>query len=536
MMTDVKVEPRAGIPADGAFKPASEAQRAWLNSRAEMLLGGGSVGSLKTSTAIVDGSIEFDNSNMHTIMFRKTLAEHSEAVRISRDYFSQTGGTFYENSPLDNGTGAPSFNGNSHIWRWPWGSTFQFAYCSTDDDVYAHQTQSYTCILWDESTRTASEFMVRYLLTRLRSTDSSLFLRCRLGSNPGGPFADWHMKMFLGGVCPHCQPPVLLPGKVYSDAKWPSDGRSLEGMTTQFLFSKVTDHNLLGEKYIRNVRMQHAATAEALLAGCWKAFEGQYFDIWDPATMIVKRRAIRDKWYWEFWVGADYGFAGSKAVAYLFARDPETKRIYVIDEHVGEHESVRDFARNVYEKFARKREDQEQPRKLRIMYLSPDAWNDRGDQHTLAGQMNDVLQPHGLAFVKARNDRAGGSQLAYGMLGDGTVQIADNCELLTDALPSAEHDKKLPEAYLNVPNDPRSDARDAFRYGLYSYHQEALEPVDVRVAKRVNELFKGDPTAAMFQAQKIREEEQKRGKPQLYARGGSSVRRRIQQWEQNRRG
>lgn len=532
MMSDVHVESR--FPSSGSFTPASQAQEDWLNSRAELLLGGGSVGSLKTSTALIDGSVEYDNSNMHTIMFRKTLAEHSEAIRISRDWFANTGAVLSENVPIGNGTGVPSFNGNSHMWRWPWGSTFQFAYCATDNDVYAHQTQSYTCILWDESTRTASEFMVRYLLTRLRSTDPSLFLRCRLGTNPGGPFADWHMKMFLGGVCPHCEPPVLLPGKIYKDAKWPSDQRSLGGMTTQFIFSKVTDHNLLGENYVRNVKMQHAATAEALLAGCWRAFEGQYYDIWDPTTMVVKRQTIRDKWYWEAWVGADYGFAGSKAVAYLFVRDPETRRIYVIDEHVGEHEPVRDFARSVYEKFAKKRDDQEQPRKLRIMYLSPDAWNDRGDQHTLAGQMNEVLQPHGLVFVKAKNDRAGGAMLTYEMLRDGTLLVADNCKLVRPAIESAEHDPAQPEAILNVPNDPRSDARDAFRYGIYSYHREALKPLDIRVAERVQEEWKHDPTAAMFHAQKIREEEKAKTGPKLY--GGGNARRRIQEWERSRKG
>lgn len=492
-------------------------------------------GVFKTSTALIDGSVEYDNSNMHTIMFRKTLAEHSEAIRISREWFSHMGATFSENELVQDSAGR--FNGNSHVWRWPWGSTFQFAYCAVDNDVYSHQTQSYTCILWDESTRTASEFMVRYLLTRLRSTDPSLFLRCRLGTNPGGPFADWQMKLFLGGVCPHCEPAVLVPGKIYKDAKWPSDNGSLQGMTTQFIFSKVTDHNLLGEKYIRNIRMQHAATAEALLAGCWRAFEGQYYDIWDRSTMVVKRQLIHDMWYWESWVGSDYGFAGSSAAASLFVRDPDTAIIYIIDQYVEGRRPVRDFAGDIYERFAKKREGQDQPRKLSIMYLSPDAWNDRGDQHTLAGQMNDVLFPHGLCFVKARNDRSGGAMLMYEMLKAGTLKVADTCEVLIAAIEGAAHDPKEPESYLNVPNDPRSDVLDGARYGLYSYHKEALKPLDVRVAERVAEQFAVDPTSAMFNAVKIREEEEKRGK--VGASGpvrGSLARRQIQNWERTRRG
>jgi hypothetical protein len=187
----------------------------------------------------------------------------------------------------------------------------------------------------------------------------------------------------------------------------------------------------------------------------------------------------------------------------------------------------------VYEQFAKKKPDQEQSRKLRIMYLSPDAWNDRGDQHPLAAQMNEVLQPHGLVFVKAKNDRAGGAMLIYEMLRDGTLKVADNCTLLQGALESAEHDPTQPEAILNVVNDPRSDSRDACRYGLYSYHQAAMKPLEVRVEERIKSQFSADPTSAMFHASRIREEERAKEKP-LPAGGG--VRGTIAAWERSRRG
>jgi len=113
--------------------------------------------------------------------------------------------------------------------------------------------------------------LVRYLLTRLRATDDSLFVRCRLGTNPGGPYADWQMKLFLGGACPHCEPPVHIPGQIYNDAVWPSDDRSLEGMTTQFIFSRVTDHNLLGEKV--HSPMSGCSTRRRQRR-CWRAVGG----------------------------------------------------------------------------------------------------------------------------------------------------------------------------------------------------------------------------------------------------------------------
>jgi hypothetical protein len=48
--------------------------------------------------------------------------------------------------------------------------------------------------------------------------------------------------------------------------------------------------------------------------------------------------------------------------------------------------------------------------------------------------------------------------------------------------------------------------------------------------------LKVDPTAAMFNAQKIREEEKAKTGPQFYSRRGSAARRETQAWERSRRG
>jgi hypothetical protein len=40
--------------------------------------------------------------------------------------------------------------------------------------------------------------------------------------------------------------------------------------------------------------MQNPTTAQALLAGCWRIFEGQFFDIWDYPTMTIDRSEVGD--------------------------------------------------------------------------------------------------------------------------------------------------------------------------------------------------------------------------------------------------
>lgn len=392
---------------------------------------------------------------------------------------------------------------------------------------------------FDESTH-RREFQIRYLLSRLRSTDATLFRRARFATNPGGPGHAFHQHVFLGGVCPHCEPPVRQPSVIYKDATWLTDKKPI-GMSTQFIFGRWDPKGLLPD-YDRQLKMQQGGIAKALLEGCWRSFEGQYYDIWEPnragAPMVVKRQTIGEQYWWPFWVGVDYGFSGSSAAAYLFTRGPAEMprwpngRIYCIQEYVSHREDVRSFARSVYQLFARKKDDEVQARRVLAMYLSPDSWNDRGDLHTLAGQMNEVLEPHGLSFEKADNDRAGGAQLIYTMLQSGELVIADCCVKLVRSIESRVHDKKDPAKVAQVVSDELGDAYDGFRYGVYSYQREARKPTDLRIQERVDRLYKTDPTLAMMMADSIRKEERQQDQSQSY---GSNVRRMLQELEKNAR-
>jgi hypothetical protein len=115
------------------------------------------------------------------------------------------------------------------------------------------------------------------------------------------------------------------------------------------------------------------------------------------------------EWWQSWWIGADYGYSGSIAAAGLFTRTQDGM-VYLVAEHpCGDlaalrRENVRTFARSVYDKFAKMEAGQEQARNIEAMYLGPDSWNDRNDERTLAGQMNEELAPHGLEFIKAKQE------------------------------------------------------------------------------------------------------------------------------------
>jgi len=473
----------------GNWKPRSKAQELALASiKTELLLIGGAAGSLKSETLLVDAMQEYRNPNFRGILFRTTYPETEQLIARSRILFGNLGGTYID---------------QCRTWKWPWGATFRFGYLATERDLYAHQGQQYSWIAFDESThRTEKE--IRYILSRLRSVDPFLNLRCRLASNPGGRSHVEHMHIFLGGVCPHCQPWVRRPGQLYRDATWKSDNKPIE-MTTKFIFGRLTDHDLL-PGYEKQVRMQSGANAKALLEGCWRAFEGQYFDIWEPnragSPMVVPRQTINDQYYWVHWIAADYGFSGSKSVAYLFAMSPDGV-IYVLDEYVAAGERVHPFANSVYDRFARKRDGQEQARHINAMYLSPDCFSDRGDPHSLALQMNEVLEPHGLAFTKAKNDRVGGASLIYTMLQEGRLVVSSSCKLLRQSLETRIHDPKEPDDVLKVIGSELDDAYDAARYGVYSYQEPEEKPRELRIAEAVRGL---DATMAMIRMRQMEAE------------------------------
>ena len=74
----------------------------------------------------------------------------------------------------------------------------------------------------------------------------------------------------------------------------------------------------------------------------------------------------------------------------------------------------------------------------------PSNFKNIGDGHTIADQINVVLEPYDLGAIAASNDRIGSWQLMYQMLQKGERQVADTCPKLIEAIPSHTHDEKKP--------------------------------------------------------------------------------------------
>lgn len=512
------------------WRPATVSQQAALDCEADILLLGGAAGSLKTSTVLVDLIQERDYPRMNSYFFRRTYPELEEAMQQAYDLFPHTGGV-----ATDSG----------RTWRWPAsGAHFRFRHLALKKNLAENQGKAMSAIGMDESTHFPMDW-IRYLFTRNRSTDPNLKIRMRLGTNPGNVSHKDHMKMFFNGVCPHCEPDKAPPqGELRWNARWHDgipfeDAETHQRLSVAYILSYVRDHNLLGPGYIARLKMQSPVTAKALLEGCWQLFEGQYFDIWDYRRMTVELPSVPVEWYWPHWTGTDYGYSGSAAASVKFTRSPEGV-IYCLSEYPSgdvqgaRRENVKDFATNHYNALVKYSKDSAytQPPNMEVMYLGRDSWAQRGDDHTLAGQMNEVLEPNGLEFVPIGDDRAGGAQLVYTMLANDQLKIARNCRNVIDSLESRIHDEKEPMKVQKDPGSHLCDYFDAFCHGLYGYLQNEGKPASVRIQERMKKIVeKGGQsdmavTTAVLQYEKIRREESD-DEPTVYV--GGNARRRMQE-------
>lgn len=470
------------------WTPKTAAQKAALESRADILLFGGAAGSLKTETMLVDAARESNNSNLRAIIFRQQLTHMTDIVEKTRRLYTPMGATFVGSPPP--------------TWTFPSGAKIRLGYISCDDDIWHYLGPRYSFIGFDESTL-HTEHQVRNMLGRLSSTDKSLRLRVRLASNPGNVGAPWHKAMFLRGACPvHGSERCGPPGKLYWDARWPSDQYPLQdpdgnGFSIAFIPGRLTDHNLLDDKYRYRLRMMSGFLSKAMEQGCWCELQGAYFSNWNSSKMVIPYAMVGAQWWDSHFLSLDFGFGKSSAAAHLHVRTQDGK-IKTVGEFVASHLPAYEFAEQVIRRLVAP-PFQGQRRKIVAVYLDPSNFRHTGDGHTIADQINEVFEPEGLGCWEASNDRIGGWQLMYEQLQKGEWLIADTCPKLIESIPTRLHHDKRPGDLRKVPGDPLDDVADSARYGIYSFINASPRPQELSDREQFRSLVEqGDLTSAMI--------------------------------------
>jgi Terminase large subunit, T4likevirus-type, N-terminal len=483
------------------WQPATAAQQAALDSEADILFFGGSAGSLKTETMLMDAVQEYENPHLRAIIFRQTFAEMTDLVDKTQRLFRPLGGEW---------VGSPKWK-----WTFPSGASIRFAYMRSDDDVWKYLGPRYSFIGFDESTL-HTEKQVRNILGRLSSTDRRLRLRVRLCSNPGNVGASWHQELFLRGHCPvHSPNESAESGKLYHDRTWPSDRQKIP-FSVAFIPGKLSDHNLLDADYAKRLRGMAGDAAARMELGCWCSLSGAYFSFLNKSA--VKPLAdCNIEWWHNHFIALDYGLGRSSAAAGLYVRSPaETTpakipgidtskiatsaaaftqgRIRKIGEILVPDAPVEDFAKMVVDRFIKPAEG-ENPRRIIAVFLDPANFNPDFDLrhgtggHSISDQIDEVLEPWGLSCQRGSNQRVAGWQLLYRTLRSGEFEITDACPKTYEGLRTRMHDEDKPGDIAKVKGDPLDDICDETRYALFSFIQPAEKPREAVMQELVRNLM-----------------------------------------------
>ncbi len=144
-------------------------------------------------------------------------------------------------------------------YYFPSGATLTFGYLQHEDDKYRYQSAEFQFIGFDELTQ-FSQAQYRYLFSRLRRQEGSTIpLRMRAASNPGGQGHQWVKDRFI-----------------------PEGFKAIDGMANMyrhegriFLPARLQDNPFLDrEQYIRKLQHLDPITRQRLLDGDWTVSEG----------------------------------------------------------------------------------------------------------------------------------------------------------------------------------------------------------------------------------------------------------------------
>ena len=341
------------------------------------------------------------------------------------------------------------WNANKRRWTFSNGSVIQFCHCKRDEDVHGYQSQAFAVLLIDEATQ-FTEYQLRYLRTRNRTTVRGLVPFTAFASNPGGVGHSVLKQWFVD------------PGIIGRPFEFEIEPGITE--THMFIPARLADNTVLVERdpgYQRRLESQPEVVRRALLDGDWSVFAGQYYPEFRRDTHVIEPFPIPD--HWRRFASLDWGYAAPCAILW-HAIDPANQRVYTYREWYGSQRRAAEVAETLLQLSA----DEQ------IAYVkgSPDMWQERG-----LGTKADPGKPISDEFLSRRvrlepadNRRVNGwmrvrEYLADAPDGSPWWQVFSCCTNLIRTLPELIYDDRHVE---DVAPECEDHAPEALRYGLMS--------------------------------------------------------------------
>jgi hypothetical protein len=332
-----------------------------------------------------------------------------------------------------------------------------------ENDKYDHQGKEYHFLGFDELTQ-FTETQYLYLHSRARSVNSSIPLRVRSTTNPGGVGHVWVKERFVD-----CSP----AGKIYIDPE--------TGSSRVFIPAKVTDNPALVENdpgYIQRLKALPEIEKRRLLDGEWDVFEGQVFNDFSKIKHGCDDFDIPPEW--EKFMAFDWGYAKPYA-ALWFAVDFDGV-IYLYRELYGCKKGDHDIGlRQTNTEICRAIQEVERER-VGFRVADPACWGPtkiKGSNQVLGPSFTEDAAKEGLYFLRADNDRIRGKQQVHQRLQMDVEENAEgevvaespkfvafrSCKHFWRTMLQLRENPKNPE---DVDTDQEDHIYDTLRYGFMS--------------------------------------------------------------------
>lgn len=443
-------------------------QRAFMASPAPYRFLGGAAGPGKTACLIVDHMMECQQFNaddaphVHTVLFRRTHPQ-LEATLITR---------FNELIPKEL---YKAFNRTKNEVLWLNGSTTKFGSMQHEDDVWGWQGQ-WLKIGYDE----LCDFTFR------QWSSISPWNRCPVSKwttkdgagNPTGIGAGWVRRLFVDHIT--CD-------EMDKDQKAFYRAEDYAFFPCTYLDNPkyANDPNFLA-----NLMSLPAAKREAFMNGSWDVVGGYFEGAFDSAENVDETNPQPLRWH-RRWISGDWGMAHNSAIYWHYLDDHGVFHTY--QELVINRLDPEELAEQIIKLSVDP--DGKTPR-FEWFAFSHDAFaekTNKGQSHTIAGQMAPFLQKAGLPPpFNAGKDQKGRETTMYNLLrrripagvrADGMPRMVPNwiinesCARLIECLGTAPRDNKDMEKIASYLGD---DPLQGAGYGVYHvFGQPAEKPVTV---------------------------------------------------------
>ena len=356
-------------------------------SRGEFeVLYGGAAGPGKTDCLISLALRHIDNPNYKGLILRRTFPRLEEIVDRCYERYPNHGGVYRT---------------VQRRWFFPSGASIRLGHMQHEEDKRDYQGKEYQFIGWDELTEFTQSQYEYVTISRSRTKDSTLPVRIRATTNPGGIGHSWVKKRFID---------VADPGETYIDPD--------TNLSRCFIPGRVTDNKTLMREdpgYIKRLEALPEIEKRRLLYGDWDSFEGQIFSRLSMQTHGIDPFQIPPEW--EKIMCFDWGFAhpfscGWYAVDYdgIIYRYREWYGAKPGEVNVGLRMIATDVARKILEIEQRENDN------VRIRIADPNIFYNLPkfrNKECIGQTVSEDFMSQGVYFMKADNDRLHGIQQVH---------------------------------------------------------------------------------------------------------------------------